>query len=73
MRLAIIVEGGVVQNVVQENPENPVLEDLILIDYDSEGVDAEELSLVRQDDRTWSEAIVSHPIVETGKIPVIKE
>ncbi|MBK1871589.1 hypothetical protein [Taklimakanibacter albus] len=61
--LAIVVEGGIVQAVVSDKPGLVKLRDLMVIDYDAEGADLDEISLVPQEGGTDAEAIVvSHSI-----------
>lgn len=63
--LAIVMEGGLCQGVVSDQPERvaQMLDAVIVIDYDTEGCDLDELQWVKQDDGTWSDAIVvSHAI-----------
>lgn len=56
-RLAIVLDGGLVQAVVGENLPNNL--GVAIIDYDTEGVDDVDLALVRQSDGSDAEAIVT--------------
>jgi hypothetical protein len=75
--LAIILEGGIVQCVVSDNPSAAVaaLNGILVIDYDTEGAD--EVSLVRQkpsrdakpgDPEQYAEAVVTSLGVELAGI-----
>jgi hypothetical protein len=55
--LAIIMEGGVVQDVVTDMPEAFDLQRFVIIDYDTDGAD--EVMLVPQSTGTESEALVT--------------
>ncbi|MCC2248941.1 hypothetical protein JUJ52_03080 [Virgibacillus sp. AGTR] len=46
MKIAVIVEGGVVQNVLS-NQENV---DIVIVDYDTEGADEEETTTVLENE-----------------------
>lgn len=56
-RLAVVIEGGLVQSVVTDQLDcfSPYLE-VQVIDYDTDGVDDEDLILVPQGDGSTSEA-----------------
>jgi len=57
-KLAIIIEGGVVQDVVSDDPSAIKLDDILVIDYDTDG--SSPICKVRQSNGTWAEAHVSH-------------
>lgn len=59
-KLAIILEGGLVQCVISDRPELFAGFDVCVIDYDSEGADDDEIFLVRQGDGSREEACVGH-------------
>jgi len=59
-KIAIIIEGGVVQDIVSDDPKSFDQHEIVLIDYDVDGSDPNELFLVPQDDGTVAEAIVNH-------------
>ena len=64
MKLAIIVEGGLVQGVVSDKPDMYPL-DIICIDYDTEGAEAEDLILVKQGKGGEVEAFASrYPVTD---------
>ncbi len=54
--IAIVMEGGLVQCVVTNNPKLKGKFDIITIDYDTEGVDEEDIINVPQDDGSTSRA-----------------
>ena len=68
--LAIVVEGGNVAAIISDDPAAvaAAIEAVTVIDYDVEGCDEENLTWVRQDDETWSEAVVSERTVEFATI-----
>lgn len=59
-KLAIIMEGGLIQSVVSDDPGAITLDDLLVIDYDTEGCDDADISEIRQEDGTFAKAYVSH-------------
>lgn len=68
--LAIILEGGLVQCVVSDQARNVAsrLEDIMVIDYDTEGASQEDISYVKQDDGSYSDACVSHHSIAQATI-----
>ena len=69
MKMAIIIEGGLVQSIVTDDLENfPEFEDIMVIDYDSQGFEPDEISLVPQSDGGVAEALVGHLCVEEASI-----
>lgn len=58
IRIAIIMEGGIVQAVLTDASQASIPLDVTIVDYDTEGVPDEELSAVRQDDKSFARAIV---------------
>lgn len=56
-RLAIVLDGGLVQGVVGENLPSDL--GVAIIDYDTEGLDDVDLALVRQSDGSDAEAYVT--------------
>lgn len=64
MELVIIMDGGVIQNVLSPNPE--ALKDLKLtvVDYDVEGCSPDTLSEVKQFDGRWEDAFIFTPAIE---------
>lgn len=69
MRIAVILEGGLVQSVVTDRPNllPPDLE-VLVIDYDTDGADPDDLSHVPQSDGSLSAAIIHHPTLERATI-----
>ncbi len=53
-RIVVALDGGLVQSVVADRPIK-----LLVVDYDVEGADGDELSLIPQDDRPPVPAAVS--------------
>lgn len=64
MELVIIMDGGIIQNVLSPNPE--ALKDLKLtvVDYDVEGCSPDTLSEVKQSDGRWEDAFIFNPAIE---------
>ena len=58
--LAIHIEGGLVQAVFSNNPGNIAAKEIIILDYDTEGADGDEIILVPQCDGTPDVEAVSH-------------
>ena len=56
LTVAIILEGGLVQCVVSDRPDNIQPMNLMVLDYDSEGADEDELLQVPQKDGSVSTA-----------------
>jgi hypothetical protein len=64
-KLAIVLEGGLVQCVVSDQPEMFAGLEVLTIDYDTDGADDDEISTVPQADGTEEEAIVGwHDITQ---------
>lgn len=61
-RLAVVLEGGIVQSVVGQNVPDDI--DLAIVDYDTDGADAEDLTPVRQANGSEASAIVSSPRID---------
>ncbi len=55
--LAIVLEGGLVQSVISDDPDS--FDRVIVIDYDTDGCDYADLTNVPQSDRTETDAYVS--------------
>ena len=64
MELIIIMEGGIIQNVLSPDPEELKNLQLTVVDYDAEGVNEDVLSQVQQSDGSWEDAIIFKPAVE---------
>lgn len=61
-RLAIVLDGGLVQGIVGENLPSDL--GVAIIDYDTEGLDDVDLALVRQSDGSDAEAYVTLPAMD---------
>lgn len=68
-RLIIAIEGGLVQAVCSDNPAFFSNVEVVTTDYDTEGADRDEISLVKQKDGTWAEAIVIERSVDQSTLP----
>ena len=56
-RIAIIMEGGLIQNIFADEEV-----DITIVDYDTEGADEEDLTEVLQNDGTSVEAFIYYSI-----------
>lgn len=65
-RLAIVIEGGLVQAVVSDQPD--VAPSVAVINYDTDGFEADELHRITQSDGNMSEALVVEHYVEPAAI-----
>lgn len=65
--LAVVLEGGVVQSVVSDRPEELHAE-LMVIDYDSQGMDEQDLSQIPQSDGEMAQAWVYSPDLDKATI-----
>lgn len=65
--VAVVMEGGLVQCLVSDQPE-AVDCDFLIIDYDTEGSIADEIDNVEQRDGNLSEAIVRVETVDEAEI-----
>ena len=65
-RLAVVLEGGIVQSVIADWPE--AAPEVAVIDYDDEGQDSKDLCLITQSDGRQSKAFVIEPCVERARI-----
>lgn len=67
VRIAIVIEGGLVCGLVSNRPDRLMHLEVMTLDYDTEGADEDELYLVEQDDQTWEPAVVvKHSIGPAG-------
>lgn len=66
--LAIIIEGGMVQAVVSTNPALLDHIDVMVIDYDTDGADMADVSIVPQNDGSTAPAHVKVHQVEHASI-----
>jgi len=58
-RIAIIMEGGLIQNILSDEEV-----DITIVDYDTEGAEEEDLTEVRKYDGTSVEAFIGYPIAD---------
>lgn len=65
--VAVVLEGGLVQAVVTDQPAMQGI-GVLIIDYDDEGADLDELTIVPQEDGGESDAVVSYDIVQAATI-----
>lgn len=66
VRLAIVIEGGLVQAVVSNQPD--VAPSVAVIDYDTDGFEAEDLCHITQSDGSNAKVLVVEHCVETAAI-----
>lgn len=66
--LAVVLEGGIVQSVVSDRPSEIDLFDLLVIDYDTDGADEQDLVGVTQRNGSVVEARVYSPDIERDTI-----
>jgi len=65
-RLAVVIEGGLVQSVVTDQPD--AAPSVAVVDYDTDGFEPEELRYITQSDGTKSTALVAEHYVEAASI-----
>ena len=65
-RLAVVIEGGLVQSVVADQPD--AAPSVAVVDYDTDGFEPEELRYIMQSDGTKSTALVVEHYVEAAGI-----
>ena len=65
-RLALILEGGIVQAVIADQPDTAPA--VAVIDYDTDGYESEELCSITQSDGSQSQALVVEHYVEPTRI-----
>jgi len=70
MQLAVVMEGGIVQAVIADQPETAPA--VAVIDYDTEGYESEELCSITQSDSSQSQALVVEHYVEPTRISLDK-
>lgn len=66
-RIAVCLEGGIVQDVVTDSPALIGLT-VVTIDYDAEGADEQEISHVRQSDGTTDVAVCGYWETDQARI-----
>jgi hypothetical protein len=57
MAILVHLEGGLVQSVVSDDPAM-IGKRFVVIDYDTEGADIDECSMIEQGDGTMADAVV---------------
>ena len=65
-RLAVVLEGGIVQSVIADQPDAAPA--VAIIDYDIDGQEPEALSLITQSDGSQSKAYIVEPWIEPTHI-----
>ena len=65
-RLALILEGGIVQAVIADQPDTAPA--VAVLDYDTDGYESEELRSITQSDGSQSNALVVEHYVEPTRI-----
>ena len=65
-RLAVVIEGGLVQSVVADQPD--AAPSVAVVDYDTDGFEPEELRYITQSDGAKSTALVAEHYVEAASI-----
>jgi hypothetical protein len=65
-RLAVVMEGGIVQAVIADQPD--AAPSVAVIDYDTNGFETDELRYITQSDGTKSSALVVEHCVEVASI-----
>lgn len=65
-RLAVVLEGGIVQSVIADRPDAAPA--VAIVDYDTEGQSPEDLCDITQSDGSRSEAYVIEPWIEPARI-----
>jgi hypothetical protein len=58
-RIAIIMEGGLIHNILADEEVG-----IMIVDYDIEGAEEEDLTEVPQNDGTSVEAFIGYPIAD---------
>ena len=66
IRLAVVLEGGIVQSVIADQPDAAPA--VAIIDYDIDGQEPEALSLITQSDGSQSKAYIVEPWIEPTHI-----
>ena len=66
--IAVILEGGLVQYIICDHPGNLPPLKVVVLDYDSEGVDEDELLEVSQGDGSLSRATGRYECIEQADI-----
>ena len=57
--LSVIIEGGIVQALISNDPARFPIDEVVIIDYDTEGADTADIYDVPQSDRSTVQAYVS--------------
>jgi hypothetical protein len=69
-KLYIVIEGGCVQSVCSDDPAAFAGVEVVVIDYDTEGADAADITPVCQGDGTSEPAIVGRWGVDAATVEV---
>jgi len=69
-RVVVTVEGGVVQSVVADRPEEL---DVVVLDYDTQGADEDAIEYIAQPDGSKSDAVLipietEHPRISLDEV-----
>jgi hypothetical protein len=64
-RVVVTVEGGVVQSVVADRPDEL---DVVVLDYDTQGADEDGIEYITQPDGSKSDAVVIPIVTEHPRI-----
>ena len=68
--LIIVLQGGLVQDVVSDNPAFFDKVNITVIDYDTDNAEADDTVEVEQEDGSYGEAFVSERSVSQATIPI---
>ena len=67
--LAIVIEGGMVQDIVSNHPNAfAFVDDVMVIDYDDDSADPDDLTIVPQEDGTEADALCHSSSISTAAI-----
>ena len=69
-QLAVVMQGGLIQAIVSHQPENI---EVLSIDYDTDGYDESDLTLVKQSDGNYSQAYcvnecIQEPVIDLNQV-----
>ena len=64
MEVFIIMDGGIIQEVLSPNPENLKNLKITIVDYDVEGCEPDVLQQVQQSNGKWEDACIFTPTIE---------
>lgn len=66
--LSVVIEGGIVQAVISNDPDRFPIDEVVVIDYDTEGADAADIYDVPQPDGSTVQAFASITVFEKSGI-----